>query len=78
MIKYIWNLDIIITNIERSKTTISAKKSKFYIIGLKIVRYIYNANDRHLDYTKIIKIFEWPFYKNATKARAFIKIYIYY
>ena len=76
--EYIRNLDVIITNIKRLKTIISAKKSKFYIAGFKIVRYICDANGRHLDYAKVTKILEWLFYKNATETRAFIGICIYY
>ena len=76
--EYIRNLDAIIADIKRLRTTIFIKKSKFCIAGLKIVRYICDANGRHPDYAKVTKILEWLFYKNATEARAFIRIYIYY
>jgi len=58
--------------------TIAAKKLKFYVSSIKIVRYIYNANGRHSNYIKIIKIVEWEPCTNIIDTRAFISVYVYY
>jgi hypothetical protein len=56
IIKYIQNLNAVLTDLEHAETIISVKKSKFYIIKFKIVRYVYDADNRHSNSLKILKI----------------------
>jgi hypothetical protein len=67
-----------LTDLERARATIFTKKLIFYIVKLKIIKYIYDAKGRHLNFIKILKILEWESYGDLIKARAFIKIYKYY
>ena len=43
----------VLTNLERARAIISSKKSKFYIIKIEIIEYIYNSNKR---YSSILKV----------------------
>jgi hypothetical protein len=56
IIKYIQNLNTVLADLERAKAIILVKKLKFYIIRLKIVRYVYNINNKYLNFLKILKI----------------------
>jgi hypothetical protein len=78
VIKHIQNLDTVLADLERAEATMSAKKSKFCMAGLKIVRYAYDADGRHPNSLKILKILNWRKCDNVTEAKAFIEIYGYY
>jgi hypothetical protein len=56
ILKYIQNLNTILADLKKAEFTIFAKKSIFYIIGLKIVSYICDANGKHSNYIKVLKI----------------------
>jgi hypothetical protein len=56
IIKYIQNLNTVLADLKRAKAIISVKKSKFCITELKIVKYAYDTNNRHLNSLKILKI----------------------
>jgi hypothetical protein len=56
IIEYIQNLDTVLADLERAKAIMLAKKLKFYIIRLKIVRYAYNTNNKYPNFLKILKI----------------------
>jgi hypothetical protein len=58
ILKYIQSLNAVLADLERARFIISAEKSVFYITGLKIVRYVYDANERHSNYVKVLKILE--------------------
>ncbi len=58
ILEYIQSLDKILTNLERTNYMVSCVKSRFCIINLKIVGYIYNIEGRRPDTAKIIKILE--------------------
>ena len=55
MLEHIQNLDKVLERIKRASATIRAK-SKFCMPVLRIVGFVTNANRRHLDTAKIIKI----------------------
>src|SRR2546423_9124704 len=65
-------------DLERAGATISAEKSMFCMAGLKIVGYVCDANGRHPDSAKILKILEWERCGDLTEARAFMGICGYY
>ena len=65
-------------NIERSEITIATEKSIFYASGIKIMGFVYNYYGRYLNKDKVCKICVWKKCNNATEARAFLRIYIYF
>ena len=58
ILEYIQNLDKVLADLEQAGITIVGAKSQFCQAGLKIVGYICNANSRHLDTSKILKILD--------------------
>ena len=58
MVEYIQNLDKVLADLERAGVTIAGAKSQFCRAGIKIVGYICDANGRHLDTSKILKILD--------------------
>ncbi len=50
--------DGILADLERADYTISGAKSQFYIIDIRVIRYLCDIEDRYPDITKIIKIFK--------------------
>ncbi len=56
LVEYIQNLDKVLADLERAGVTIAGAKSQFFRAGIKIVGYICDANGRHLDTSKILKI----------------------
>ena len=71
-------MDKVLANLEQARVTIARTKSQLYQACIKIVRYICNADGRHLDTSKVLKILDRPKYTDTTSARAFLGIYIYY
>jgi hypothetical protein len=78
ILEHIKSLDAVLVDLERASVTISTLKSHFCMIELKVVSFICDANDRHLDTIKVIKIIDWLECKNAIEARAFIDVCVYY
>jgi len=78
VLEHIQNLDAVLADLERAGATISAEKSMFCMAGLKIVGYVCDANGRHPDSAKILKILEWERCGDLTEARAFMGICGYY
>jgi hypothetical protein len=58
ILEHIKSLDAVLVDLERASITISILKSHFYIIELKVVNFICDADDKHLDTIKIIKIID--------------------
>ena len=58
VLEYIINFNRIFINFKRVKATIFITKSIFYIAGIIIIRYIYDAEGRHPKFIKILKILE--------------------
>ncbi len=56
----IQNLDKFLADLERAAVTIAGAKSQFCRAGLKIMGYICDADGRHPDTSKFLKIFDWP------------------
>jgi len=78
VLEHIQNLDAVLADLERAGATMSAVKSKFCMAGLKIVGYVCDAEGRHPDSAKVLKILEWESCRDLTEARAFIGICGYY
>ena len=49
-------MNYVLTNLEHARATISNKKLKFYIISIKIIGFIYNANSYYSSIFKIVVI----------------------
>ncbi len=60
ILEYIQNLDAVLGDLERTGVTISGAKSQFCRAGVKIVEFICDANRRHPDTSKVLKIIDWP------------------
>ena len=71
-------LNHVLINVERADCIISEKKSQFYCAKIKIVKFVYDENEKHSNIAKIIKIVEWSSYINIKKMREFVKISVYY
>jgi DNA-dependent RNA polymerase auxiliary subunit epsilon len=56
ILEYIQNLDKVLADFERANTIVATTKIKLYIIGIKIVEFICNISERHLESEKVIKI----------------------
>lgn len=67
-----------LSDIERSGATISAKKSEFLKDRLKIVAYICGADGRMPEAMKVRKIQVWRPCRTTTEAKAFIGLCVYY
>jgi hypothetical protein len=52
------SLDAVLVNLKKTSITISILKSHFYMIEFKLVSFIYDVDDRHLNTIKIIKIMD--------------------
>lgn len=66
LVNYIQNLNAIFANLKRTDITILKAKSQFYYADIKIMGYIYDSKEWHLDISKVLKIFDWPKYVNFT------------
>jgi hypothetical protein len=78
VLEHIQNLDRTLADLERAGATLSAVKSMFCMAGLRIVGYVCDAEGRHPDSAKILKILEWTRCDDLTEARAFLGICGYY
>jgi hypothetical protein len=78
ILEHIKFLIAVLVDLERASITISILKSHFCMIELKIISFICDADDRHFDTIKIIKIIDWLECKNAIETRVFIDVCVYY
>ena len=78
VIGHIQNLDKVLADLEQARVTITRAKSQFCQAGIKIVEYIYDADGRHPDTSKVFKILDWPECKNIISTRAFLRVCVYY
>lgn len=76
--EHIQNLDKVLADLERAGVTIAGAKSQFCQAGLKIVGFICDADGRHPDTSKVLKILDWPECTDVTSARAFMGVCVYY
>jgi hypothetical protein len=58
ILEHIKSLDAVLVDLERASITISILKSHFCMIEFKVVSFICDADDRHLDTIKVIKIID--------------------
>jgi RNase H-like domain found in reverse transcriptase len=78
VLEHIQNLDRTLADLERAGATLSAIKSMFCMAGLRIVGYICDAEGRHPESAKVLKILEWARCCDLTEAQAFLGICGYY
>ncbi len=78
ILEHIQNLNKVLADLERADVTIAGAKSQFCRVGLKIMGYICDADGRHPDTSKVLKILDWPKCTDVTSARAFMGICVYY
>jgi hypothetical protein len=58
ILEHIKSLDAVLVDLKKASITISTLKSHFCMIELKVVSFICDADDRHLDTIKVIKIID--------------------
>jgi hypothetical protein len=58
ILEHIKSLNAVLVDLERASITISILKSHFCMIELKVVSFICDANDKHLNTIKVIKIID--------------------
>jgi hypothetical protein len=63
--------------LEQARCIISLK-SQFCIDRISIVGFVCRAKGQSLDSTKVIKILEWKLCTDVSKAKAFIRVCVYY
>ncbi len=78
VVEHIQNLDKVLAELERAGITIAGAKFQFCRAVIKIVGYICDANGRHPDNSKVLKILDWPECTDTTSARAFMGVCVYY
>ena len=76
--EHIQNLDKVLADLEPAGITIARAKSQFCQAGLKIMDYICDANGRHSDILKVLKILDWPECIDVISTRAFMGVCVYY
>lgn len=57
ILEYIQNLGKILADLEKAGITIAGIKSQLYQAYIKIVEYIFDADDCHCNTSKVLKIF---------------------
>jgi hypothetical protein len=77
VLEHIQSLDRTLVRLERVGCTIGLK-SQFCIDRISIVGFVYRAKGQSLDSAKVIKILEWKPCTDVSKARAFIRVCVYY
>ncbi len=78
ILEHIQNLDKVLADLERVIVTIAEAKSQFCRADLKIVGYICDADGRHSDAFKFLKILDWPECTEVTPACEFMGVCVYY
>lgn len=78
VLEHIKNLDKVLADLEKAGVTVAGGKSQFCQAGIKIVGYICDADGRHPDTFKALKILDWPECIDVTSPRAFIGVCVYY
>ncbi len=78
VVEHIQNLDKVLADLDRAWITIAGAKSQFCRVGINIVGYICDADDRHPNTSKVVKILDCPGCTDITSARAFIGVCVYY
>lgn len=66
------------TSIELAGLMIAGEKSQFAVPEIKVVGFIYDADGRHPETAKIIKILNWPPCQNLQETRGFLGVTAYY
>ena len=56
MMEHLQNIDCILTDLKYAELTLVIFKLMFYFLKMKLIEFICNENERHLDSKKIAKI----------------------
>ena len=56
MMKHLQNIDCILTDLKCAELILTVLKLMFCFLKMKLIRFICNENERHLDSKKIVKI----------------------
>ena len=78
MLEHIQNINKVLNDAECTGIIIIKEKSQWFVTEVKIVKFVCNHEECHLNQTKIFKITEWLSCKNLKKTWAFINVCVYY
>ena len=78
MLIHLQNLNHCLADIKKTRSIIASAKSQFCMSKIKIVEYICDAQERHFDTIKIVKILKWSTCQNLLTAWAFLEVCVYY
>ena len=56
IMKHLQNIDCVLTDIKYAELMLMTSKLIFYFLKMKLIKFIYNENERHLNSKKIAKI----------------------
>ena len=76
--EHIQNRNKVLADLKRAGVIIASAKSQFYHTSIRIVGYICDADDRHSDTSKVLKILDWPECTDIISAPVFIGVCVYY
>jgi hypothetical protein len=76
--KHIQTLNRVLVDLKRTECIVSEIKSQFCCTKIKIVDFICDADDRHSNTAKVIKILNWLVCTDLVETREFIEICVYY
>jgi hypothetical protein len=76
--KHIQTLNRVLIDLKRTECTVSEIKSQFCCAEIKIVDFVCDADDRHSNTAKVIKILNWLVCTDLVETREFIEICVYY
>lgn len=76
--EHLINLEKTLWLLELAGATITAEKSQFVMVGLKIIGWVCDYDGRHPDKVKVAKVLDWPVPVNVPKLYGFIGLTVYF
>ena len=78
ILEHIQNIDKVLCDAEHAEITVAEGKSQWLMAEVKVVEFVCNHEEHHLNQTKIFKITEWLPCKNLKETQAFVSVCVYY
>lgn len=78
VVEHVTAVDGVLADLERAGITVAFSKLQLLCKKIKIVGYVTDAEGRHPDAVRVLKIVEWPTPSNQKEVRIFVGIVVYY
>ena len=78
ILEHVQWLNAVLADLKWADCIMSEKKSQFCMSDIKIVEFVCNAEEWHLNSTKMIKVLNWKLCMNVVTAHSFLELCIYY